>query len=94
MQIVMQLKSDGGKRAGHHLAHHNAGIKNQLETMKNATSAAQMLADQIQNILEIHVLDVPYAKVDMGHTIGENSPQKQNITGMSVGEKIVSEPYQ
>ena len=31
-----------------------------------------MHVDKIQNILEIHVLDVHYAKVDMDHIIGEN----------------------
>jgi len=87
---VMQSRSDGGKRVGHHLAHHNAGIKNQLETKKSATNAAQMHVDKIQNILEIHVLDVHYARVDMGHIIGENSPQKRNIMDTYAGAKIVS----
>ena len=86
----MQSRSDGGKRVGHHLAHHNAGIKNQLEIKKNATNAAQMHVDKIQNILEIHALDVHYARVDMGHIIGENSPQKRNIMDTYAGAKIVS----
>jgi hypothetical protein len=87
-KIVMQSRSDGGRRAGHHLAHHNAGIKIQLETKKSVISAALMHVVQIQNTLEIRVLDVPYARVDMGLIIGENSPQKQNITDTSAGEKI------
>ena len=47
---------------------------------------------KIQNILEIHALDVHYARVDMGHITGENWLQKQNIMGMYAGEKIVSNP--
>ena len=47
---------------------------------------------KIQNILEIHALDVHYARVDMGHITGENWLQKQNIMDTYAGEKIVSNP--
>ena len=58
--------------------------------IKNATNAVLMLAGKMKSTLAIHVSDVPYVKVDMDHTIGENSPQKQNIMAMFAGEKIVS----